>query len=87
MYWLLQPDGELHLKSAEGASVFLQGVERGFTDLDRQRQSCLFIVGLELNLTGSVNGPFVVTSRCRLLGFSNFSLSLHSYRHEEVRCL
>ena len=33
----------------------------GFVDLDRQRQSCLFVVGLELNLSGSVNGPFVVT--------------------------
>jgi hypothetical protein len=56
MCWSLQP-----MESAEGASVFFQGVE-GFVGLDRQRQSCLFIVGLELNLRGSVNGPFVITS-------------------------
>jgi hypothetical protein len=36
MYWLLQPDGDLQLKSAEGVSVFLQQVEGGFIDLDRQ---------------------------------------------------
>lgn len=58
---VIATDGELHLQPAEGASVFFQGVE-GFVDRDRQRESCLFIVGLELNLSGSVNGPFVITS-------------------------
>jgi hypothetical protein len=55
--------GELRLHSTERAPVLLQRVE-AFINFDRQRQSCLFIVGLELNLSCPVNGPFVITSRC-----------------------